>query len=281
MPVIYTDLRDKVVLLSGVGQAPQDYDKEIWGNGAATASILAQNGARIFGCDLDLPSAELTKERVEQCVENADITVVQADVTKRKEVESVVEKCLTKYGRIDILVCNVGKSAPGGPAEMSDEVWQSQLDVNLTSAFLCTGQVLPIMEKQSSGSIILLSSIAGKGFAGRSHIGYSTTKAALVNMAQAIGGRYAGRNIRCNAVVPGLIHTPLVARLAYEYNNGDYEGLVTKRGNSVPMGRMGTAFDVANAIAFLASNEAAGYITGTQLTVDGGLTAVVGSSQAG
>ncbi|KAK5076304.1 hypothetical protein LTR51_001984 [Lithohypha guttulata] len=261
MPVIYTDLRDKVVLLSGVGQAPQDYDKEIWGNGAATARILAQNGARIFGCDLDLPSAELTKERVEQCVENADITVVQADVTKRKEVESVVEKCLTKYGRIDILVCNVGKSAPGGPAEMSDEVkyyhlWRSRAQVPL------------YYYRRSLAK-------------GRSHIGYSTTKAALVNMAQAIGGRYAGQNIRCNAVVPGLIHTPLVARLAYEYNNGDYEGLVTKRGNSVPMGRMGTAFDVANAIAFLASNEAAGYITGTQLTVDGGLTAVVGSSQAG
>lgn len=130
-------------------------------------------------------------------------------------------------------------------------------------------------------------------YAGRSHVGYSTTKAALVNMAQTIGCRYAEQGIRCNAVVPGLIHTPLVARLAREYNNGDYEGLVSKRANSVPMRRMGSgksrnrfffamnpnssssAFDVAQAIAFLASAEASGYVTGSQLTVDGGLSALV------
>lgn len=96
------------------------------------------------------------------------------------------------------------------------------------------------MEKQGSGAIVLLSSVAGKGFAGRSHVGYSTTKAALISMAQTIGCRYAEQGIRCNAIVPGLIHTPLVARLAFEYNNGDYEGLVAKRANEVPMKRMGT-----------------------------------------
>ena len=94
-------------------------------------------------------------------------------------------------------------------------------------------------------------------------------------MAQTLGGRYAPLGIRVNAVVPGLIHTPLVARLAFEYNNGDYEGTVKKRAASVPMGRMGTAFEVAQAIAFLSSQEASSYITGTQLVVDGGLTAAV------
>lgn len=179
MPVIYTDLQDKVVLLTGIGQVPQDYDQEIWGNGAATAKVLSQSGAKIFGCDIDLASAELTKKRVEEEVKNARIDVVKTDVTKRADVTELVKKCMDLHGRIDVLVCNVGKSAPGGPAEMSDEVsevalfmegstdlsqvWQSQLDVNLTSAFLCTGQVLPIMEKQKSGSVILLSSITGKG----------------------------------------------------------------------------------------------------------------------
>lgn len=281
MPVIYTDLKDKVVLLTGIGQAPQDYDKTIWGNGAATARILALSGAKIFGCDLDLTSAERTVTRVQESVKDAHIEVAQADVTNRTSVKSMVEDCMAKFGRIDVLICNVGMSAPGGPAEMSDEVWHQQLDVNLTSAFLCTGQVLPIMEKQKSGSIVLLSSIAGRGFAGRSHIGYSTTKCALVNMAMAIAGRYAISGIRCNAVTPGLIHTPLVARLAFEYNNGDYADTVSKRASAVPCGRMGTAFDVGQAIAFLCSEEASGYVNGTELTVDGALSAVVGSGQAG
>lgn len=110
---------------------------------------------------------------------------------------------------------------------------------------------------------------------GRSHIGYSTTKAALRNFANAMGVRYAPHNVRVNSVIPGLIHTPLVARLAYEYNDGDYQGLVNKRASSVPMGRMGTAFDVAQAIVFLSSQEASGYVTATSLLVDGGITSQV------
>lgn len=110
---------------------------------------------------------------------------------------------------------------------------------------------------------------------GRSHIGYSTTKAALVNFAKVMGVRYAAHNVRVNAVIPGLVHTPLVARLAYEYNDGDYKGLVQKRASSVPMGRMGSAFDVAQAVAFLSSQEASGYVTATSLLVDGGITSLV------
>lgn len=122
MPVIYTDLQDKVVLLAGVGQVPQEYDQEIWGNGAATAKVLAQSGAKIFGCDIDLASAELTKERVEEEVKDARIEVKKADVTKRAEVVELVKQCMDMHGRIDVLICNVGRSAPGGPAEMTDEV---------------------------------------------------------------------------------------------------------------------------------------------------------------
>lgn len=122
MPVVYTDLKDKVVLLTGVGQVPQDYDRIIRGNGSATAEVLAQSGAKIVGCDLDLASAELTKKRVEENVRGAQIEVTSADVTKREEVENLVKQCMDLHGRIDVLVCNVGKSAPGGPAEMSDEV---------------------------------------------------------------------------------------------------------------------------------------------------------------
>lgn len=121
MPVIYTDLEDKVVLLTGIGQIPQEHDKEIWGNGAATAKVFAQSKAKIFGCDIDLNSAELAKKRIQQEISKAEIDVIKADVTQRAEVEALVNQCMQKYGRIDILVCNVGKSAPGGPAEMSEE----------------------------------------------------------------------------------------------------------------------------------------------------------------
>lgn len=126
MPVIYSDLKGKVVLLTGVGQVPQDYDQEIWGNGAATAKVLAESGAKIFGCDVDLASAELTKKRVEENNKDVQIDVMQTDVTKRSAVEDLVKRCLQQHGRIDVLVCNVGKSAPGGPVEMSDEVSTSK-----------------------------------------------------------------------------------------------------------------------------------------------------------
>lgn len=114
-------MKDKVVLLTGIGQVPQEYDKEIWGNGAATAKVFVESGAKIFGCDIDLASAERTVTRVHEDLKDAEIQVVQADVTKRDEVKALVTKCIEKYGRIDVLVCNVGKSAPGGPPEMSDE----------------------------------------------------------------------------------------------------------------------------------------------------------------
>ena len=134
MPVIYTDLKDKIVLLTGIGQAQQDFDSVIWGNGAATAKVLAQSGAKIFGCDINLASAALTKKRVEETVGDAVIDVVQTDVTKRDEVKQLVAECMEKHGRIDVLVCNVGKSAPGGPAEMTDEVrfdiWDSMTNKN-------------------------------------------------------------------------------------------------------------------------------------------------------
>lgn len=130
MPIIYTDLRDKIVLLTGIGQIPQDYDRDIWGNGAATAKVFAESGSKIFGCDLDLKAAEATRTRIHEEIKDAQIEVVQADVTKRSEVEALVAKCIERYGRIDVLVCNVGKSAPGGPAEMTDEAsWRCSYEL--------------------------------------------------------------------------------------------------------------------------------------------------------
>ncbi|KIW38926.1 uncharacterized protein PV06_08747 [Exophiala oligosperma] len=153
--------------------------------------------------------------------------------------------------------------------------WQWQLDVNLGSAFLVCKHVFPIMERQGSGGAVTVTgSISAFGHLGKMHIGYSTTKAALINFAKCTAVQYATKGIRINCVIPGLMHTPMLARLASEYNQGDYQGLLDKRGNGVPMGRQGTSNDVANANLFLVS-DAASYITGTSLVVDGGVTAEV------
>jgi NAD(P)-dependent dehydrogenase (short-subunit alcohol dehydrogenase family) len=270
-PATYPDLREKVVLLTGIGQQG---DPEMWGNGAATARVLASNGAKIFGCDLNLAAAQRTQQRLE--AEGGDCTVVAADVTQKPEVRTLVDACIARYGRIDILINNVGKSEPGGPVELSEETWDKQMDVNLKSVYLCCHHVLPIMEKQESGGVVVnVSSIAGMRYIGKPQVAYAATKAAIMQFTKTTAVIYAKRGVRLNTVVPGLINTPLVSVLADKYANGDYEGFVEKRHRAVPMGRMGDSMDVANAVAFLASDQAR-YITGQKLVVDGGITSSTG-----
>lgn len=153
--VMYPELKEKVVLLTGIGQ---NGDPKMWGNGAATAQVLAKNGAKIFGCDVRLPAAEHTQQRLR--AEGGICDVMAADVTVEKDVKAMVDACMARYGRIDILVNNVGMSEPGGPAEMEPGIWDKQTDVNLRSVYLCCHFVLPIMEKQGSGVVINVASIA-------------------------------------------------------------------------------------------------------------------------
>ena len=183
-----------------------------------------------------------------------------------------MQACLDRFGRIDILVNNVGRSEPGDPVTMAEEVWDEQMNVNLKSAFLCCKEVLPVMERQGGGSIVNVSSIAGLRYVGKPQVAYAAAKAALMQMTATTAVLYAARGVRLNSVVPGLVFTPLVKRLADKYAKGDFEGFVAHRHNQVPMGRMGDAWDVANATLFLASDESR-YITAQQLVVDGGITA--------
>jgi NAD(P)-dependent dehydrogenase (short-subunit alcohol dehydrogenase family) len=152
----YPDLSSKVVLLTGIGQ---NGDPSMWGNGAATARVFLRNGARVFGCDINLPSAQATRDRLLSEFPGAEIEVLQTDVTKKDEVDALVKKCAEKWGRIDILVNNVGKSEKGDPASMSEEIWDSQVAVNLKSVYLACHFVLPIMERQGNGVVINVSSI--------------------------------------------------------------------------------------------------------------------------
>lgn len=258
-------LDGKVALVTGCGSIGDG-----WGNGKAIAVLLARQGAAVYGCDLNLEAAQATQQFI--CDERGRCEVRRADVTRATDVQALVDACLATYGRIDILVNNVGRSEPGDPVAMSEEVWDEQMDVNVKSAFLMCKHVLPVMERQGGGAVVNISSIAGLRYVGKPQVAYAAGKAALMQMTRTTAVIYAPKNIRLNCVVPGLVFTPLVRRLADKYAKGDFEGFVAHRHQQVPMGHMGDAWDVANAVLFLAADESK-YITAQEIVVDGGITA--------
>lgn len=262
------DLRNKVAFVTGTGTVGAG-----WGNGKAAAVLLARQGATVYGTDINLPAAEDTRRIIEQ--EGGTCMVRRCDMTVSTDVKAAVDDCIERYGHIDILVNNVGGSAPGDPVAMSEEVWDTQLDHNLKTVFLGCKHVLPVMEKQQGGAIVNISSVAGFSHqvGGRVHVAYSTAKSGLLGFTRSTAMAYVKKGIRCNLVVVGTMHTPLVEeRLLKQLGSEQAADLVAKRHAAVPMGRMGDAWDVANAVVFLASDEAR-YITATHLVVDGGLTA--------
>lgn len=261
------DLTGRIAIISGAGSVGPG-----WGNGRATAALLARQGATIFALDVNRDPVEETRGIIRQEGNACEVHV--CDMTRAEQVDSMVRACLDRFGRIDILVNVVGGSAPGDPVSMTEEVWDRQVDHNLKTVFLGCKYVLPVMERQEKGVIINISSIAGmRDHVGRTHVAYSATKAAVTQFTRATAIAYAAKGVRLNTVVPGLMHTPLVEhRLAKTIAGGDVEALIARRNAQVPMGRMGTAWDVANAVLFLVSDEA-GYITATEIVVDGGVIA--------
>jgi NAD(P)-dependent dehydrogenase (short-subunit alcohol dehydrogenase family) len=263
------NMKGKVALVTGAGSVGPG-----WGNGKATAVLLARQGARVFAIDIRQEAADETRALIEQ--ENAGSCVAhQCDMTQSAQVQAAVEACMQHYGSIDILVNNVGGSAAGDAVTMSEDVWHAQLDLNLTTAFLGCKHVLPVMEAQTSGAIVNISSIAGfrHHVGGRVNVAYAATKAGLAGFSQSTAMAYVKKGIRCNTVVVGVMHTPLVEqRLVKQLGAADAASLIEQRHAQVPQGRMGDAWDVAHAVLFLASDEAR-HITGTELFVDGGISA--------
>src|SRR3569832_1644328 len=196
-------LQDKVAIITGAGSVGPG-----WGNGRATAVRFAQEGAKIFAVDRNLDSTAETVQRVQAI--GGDITVHECDVTDSESVAAMVEACLARYGRVDILVNNVGGSAHGGPVEMSEEVWDAQIDFNLKSVFLTLKYVLPVMEKQKSGAIVNLASTSGVRFTGAIQVGYAATKAGVIQLSRVVAVQYAAKGIRVNTVVPGQLFFLLV-----------------------------------------------------------------------
>lgn len=258
-------LRDKVVLVTGCGSSGPG-----WGNGKAISVLFARQGARIYGIDRDEAAADETRRLIEG--EGGTCVAAAGDVTDAGEVARLVADCAARFGRIDVLVNNVGRSEPGGPVELDEATFDEQIAVNLKSAYLTCKAVLPIMERQGGGAVVNVASVAGLRYIGKPQVAYSAGKAALIQLTKTTAVIYAPKGVRLNCVVPGLMDTPLVRRLADKYAGGDYEGFSAHRNRQVPMGRMGDAWDVAHAALFLASDEAK-YVTATELVVDGGLTA--------
>jgi hypothetical protein len=258
-------LQDRVAIVTGAGCIGPG-----WGNGRATCVRFAEEGAKIFAVERDLDRAAETVERVKAV--GGEIELHQCDVTENGAVAAMVAACVKRFGRIDVLVNNVGGSAAGGPVEMTEEIWDAQLDFNLSSVFLTLKHVLPVMEKQKSGAIVNLASTSGIRFTGSPQVGYAATKAGVIQLSRVVAVQYAARGIRVNTVVPGQLDTPMVeARLAKQRAGGDVEALLKTRVARIPQGFMGDGRDTANAALFLASDEAR-FVTGTEIIVDGGMS---------
>lgn len=254
-------VKDKVALVFGAGSSGPG-----WGNGKAAATLYAREGARVYAVDLRAEAAEETRRVIE--AEGGQCTALVADVTQSAQIQAVVARVLDEAGRIDILHNNVGITEMGGPIEASEESWHRVLDTNLTGVFLTCKHVLPAMLAQGGGSIINISSLASIQVNSYPYTSYYAAKAGLNHLTRSLAVRYAPDNIRVNAVLPGVIDTPLIyQQIAGQFQ--DVEAMRQRRNAASPMGRMGDAWDVAHAALFLASDEAK-YITGVCLPVDGG-----------
>lgn len=258
-------LKEKVALVTGAGSVGPG-----WGNGKATAVLFAREGAKVFGIDINLDAAEETRSIIDQ--EGGTCAVMKVDVSKADEVQSMVERCIGTFGRIDILHNNVGIVVVGGPVETDESTWDRVMAVNLKSMFLTCKYTIPHMERSGGGVILNVSSIAAIRYTGIPYITYYASKAGILGLTQGIALQYASKNIRCNAILPGLMDTPLIREPLKEfYAHGDIEAMIEIRNRQCPTGKMGDAWDVAHAALFLASDEAK-YITGAQIVVDGGLS---------
>ena len=241
-----------------------------WGNGRAAAVMFAREGAKVFAVDIN---AEAMTETVARVGNDGEIATHVCDVTDAAQVGAMTGACRKAFGRIDILVNNVGGSAAGGAAELSEEAWDRQMDYNLKSVFLACRHVIPVMVGQGGGVIVNTASTSGTRYTGSPQIGYAASKAAIIQFSRVTAVQYARNGIRVNTVVPGQMHTPMVeARLAKQRTGGDIDALLKARIARIPLGFMGDGRDTAAAVLFLASDEAR-FITGTEIVVDGGMTA--------
>lgn len=263
-------LAGKVAIVVGAGSAGPG-----WGNGKATAVLFAREGAKVLCADINEDAARQTVSVIE--AEGGTADVMRTDVTRETDIVALKDRCLALWGRIDVLDNNVGIAEALDITELEEAEWDRVFAVNLKSCFFAMKHVIPTMADQGGGSIVNISSIASIRYIGVPYPTYYATKAAMNQLTRTTAVQYAPKGIRVNAILPGLMKTPMVehaASLAASYANGDVEEMWRVRDAQCPMGHMGDAWDVANAALFLASDEAK-YVTGIELLVDGGITAKI------
>jgi NAD(P)-dependent dehydrogenase (short-subunit alcohol dehydrogenase family) len=257
-------LKDKVAIVVGAGQSPG----EGLGNGRATVLRFAQEGAKVLAVDNKLASAE---ETVAMAKPPGECAAFAADVTEEASLAEMVEAGRRRWGRVDILHYNVGVSIGGGDApldEITEAAFERVTTINLRGAIMACKHVLPLMRAQRSGVIITISSVAA--WENYPYVAYKASKAGLIAFTQQVAVQNAAYGVRANVILPGLMDTPMAVDTRARVSGKSRAEVAAARDARVPLRhKMGTAWDVANAALFLASDEA-NFITGVALPVDGG-----------
>ncbi len=262
-------LKDKVAIVVGAGQQQGDNV----GNGRAISILFAREGARVMLVDQHLDSAQETKSMIDK--EGKESFTFEANIVKEDDCHRIAEKCVDFYGQIDILVNNVGiGEGDRSMVNLSEEIWDKIFDANLKGMFFTCKYVLPVMEKQGSGSIINISSIAA--VCAVPLVAYKISKSGVNSLTHQIAMKYAKKGIRVNAIMPGLMNTPIAIEGIARTTGRHKEDIIKYRDNLVPLkGGMGDAWDTAYAALFFASDEAK-FITSVILPVDGGQSSKIG-----
>lgn len=258
-------LQGKVAVIIGAGQSPG----EGMGNGRATAIRFVQEGARVVLVDRDLASAEETGRLC-----GGETLAVQGDVASEASMKACVDAAMARWGRIDVLHYNVGVGLGGGDSPLdsfSEAAFDHIATVNLRGCIVAVKHVLPVMQAQKSGVILTISSVAA--YENYPYVSYKATKAGMIAFTRQVAIHNAVHGIRANVILPGLMDTPMAVDTRARHSNRSRAEVAAERDARVPLrGKMGTAWDVANAALFLASDEA-NFITGIELPVDGGALA--------
>lgn len=262
-------LKEKVAIVVGAGQQPGDGI----GNGRAISILFAREGAKVMLVDKNIEYAEETKMVIDK--EGGNSFVFKADVTNEDDCHLIVEKCVENYDRIDILVNNVGIAEKDRSlVRLSEESWDNIFNVNLKGMFFTCKYVLPVMEKQESGSIINISSVAS--ICSVRYVAYKISKSGVNSLTHQLAMKYAKKGIRVNAIMPGLMNTPMAIEGIAKNLGKDKKEIIEMRDKRVPLkGGQGDAWDTAYAALFLASDEAK-FITSVLLPVDGGQSSKIG-----
>ena len=262
-------LTGHVAVVVGAGQTPGT----TIGNGRATSIVLARDGASVLAVDRDLDSAAETVAMIE--AEGGTASALRADITSEDDCRAIAAEVIDRYGRVDVLINNVGiGSGDTGATKLTEESWDLIHDVNLKGMWLTCKHIVPLLRAQGSGAVVNVSSVAAVCSVG--FLAYKTSKAGVNALTHQLAMSSVKRGVRVNAIMPGLMDTPMAIEGISEAAGVDPDDLRRLRDSMVPLGgKMGTAWDVAEAVLYLASDRSR-FVTGVILPVDGGQSARIG-----